>query len=275
MHQLPHTVRQIRDAKTLNCFFIRCLYNAYTFVGGGGRRFFQWLPVPLFGRRIRRRRRNERQTPAGLERERLVQYGRAARIAAADDLVVDGRGRRGGQQPIEGDAGGQRGSDGRLPIVVGIVGGRLPVKRRYGAGSPDPPLVKWAADAVTVERWGERTGQAVRQSEAAAAATTRALPPPRGDRPFVADDRRLRPVVFAVGQRSFSFAGLRRRRCPRRSTQPDLRQPFGQRRHDAEPFAVSADERDVVHADLIHVPVDQPGRSQVARSTRPTRLERG
>lgn len=102
--------------------------------GGRGRGLFQRLAIALLGRRVRRRRRHEREAPARLERERLVHDGRAARVAAArDDLIVDRLGGRGGQQTVAADAREQRRADGRLPVVVRVVYG-VAAQRRNRAG---------------------------------------------------------------------------------------------------------------------------------------------
>jgi len=179
----------------------------------------------------------------------------------------------GGGGGAGGGGGGGGGSDGRPPAEW---------RYRAGRARPPAPAERTAAPVTVDRRRVERAGQSVGQGETAAAA--RALPPP----PFVAGgDRRTRrrPVVVlvisAVERRSFTFAGLGRRsgRRPGRPPQPDVRQPLGQRRHDAEPVAVVADERaPVVHADLVHVLVDQPGRAQVAqtggrRARRPRRRQ--
>lgn len=234
--------------------------------GGCGSGLFQGPAVALLGRRVGRRRRHERQAPARLERERLVHDGRAARVAAArDDLVVDRLGGRGGQQTVAARARHQRRADGRLPVVVRVVG--VAAHRRDRAGRHGQLEPVQALRPVTRRR--ERAGQAVGQRETVRAAARTRPPPGRG--PF-AGRRARRSVVRGRaaggrgGRRPLPFAcGVWDGRGGR-PPQPYVGQPFGQRRHDAQPVAGAAAERAVFHADLVDEPVDQPGRALVVRT---------
>lgn len=250
----------------------------FTFVDGGW-----FLQRPALFLLVRRRRRDKRQTPPRLHRERFFHYGRAARIAAADDLVVDRLGGRRREQAVAAEP-DYRAADGRFPIVVRLVVqyvARSPAKRRYGAGRYGGDRVQGMMLVVTVvitvrrvERAGQFVGQRVTARKAA-----RALPPPRGG-PFAAGNRGrpLRAAVVLLVGRDCPFplvTGL----CgpePGRPSQPDVGQPLGQRRHYAQPIAGAAgDQRAVVHADLVDVPVDQHGRAQIVRVRMPWRPNRG
>lgn len=251
-------------------FFFIIFY--FTFVDGG--RFLQGPALFLL---VRRWRRHKRQTPPRFHRERFVHYGGAARVAVADDLVVDRFGGRRREQAVAAEP-DYRAADRRFPIVVRLVVqhvARSPAERSYGTGRYGGDRVQRVMLMVTVVgavRRVERAGQFVGQRVAA-----RTLPPaPRGG-PFAAGyrGRPLRPVVGLLvrGNRPFSLVtGSRRGRGPEpgRPSQPDVGQPFGQRRHYAQPIAgVAGDQRAVVHVDLVDVPVDQHGRAQIVHARTP------